>query len=442
MTISLKEAWCKVAEWCETPPWSTSDLDEQTLAVDCPAGELTISNGNSVPLSQLGTRTVYRYTPPVEPGLRARWWAPAAGPHLDPALWTGPGDFNGHPLPAAVAPDVDIVNNSTNINDSNSGAGQARYGIVSGWVFLPDGVTDWRDNNGNTGELGMVLSAPCCSGNLSERPGGNHTANTGGADRTLMDANPVTAGWHQVYSPQSDASAFGGLDLEYSLDGGASWINVTVQQPDRPTVETDQILNCLVTPEGWTDTPLAECCDAVFAPAGEAAPIAATVLPVADNEADAAIRTGQVGTSLDYARADHNHPIVRQSNPGDPTITEGGNITITQALILDRWSTEETFSYRFRVRISQPAGNGWGWLNVPTIAGFQQPKIGAIGTYRNPSTEIQNDDGTFGAAPRGPYMGAEAHHWSSTNRVYSGFFRRDDAITSSFFEFTVDYLRT
>lgn len=46
-----------------------------------------------------------------------------------------------------------------------------------------------------------------------------------------------------------------------------------------------------------------------------APPSAATSIPIADNETDADIRTGQLGTSDDYARADHNHPIRRQSNP-------------------------------------------------------------------------------------------------------------------------------
>jgi hypothetical protein len=163
--------------------------------------------------------------------------------------------------------------------------------------------------------------------------------------------------------------------------------------------------------------------------------------PVADNEADTAIRAGQAGTSSDYARADHNHPIRRQANPGDPTITlTGAGGTLTQAIVLDRWSEEEHYAYRFRCRLDIDAGTGWIYLTVPAIAGFQQPDISGVGSYRFTSNAPQDDDSVNGAAPRGPFMGAEAHHWSSTNRIYHAYFRRDNAY-STFIEFTVNYRR-
>jgi len=62
------------------------------------------------------TRLIYRYEPAAEPGLRARWWGPDAGPHTNPDDWAGPADFNGFPLPVATAPDFDVVSNSSNVN--------------------------------------------------------------------------------------------------------------------------------------------------------------------------------------------------------------------------------------------------------------------------------------------------------------------------------------
>ena len=183
-----------------------------------------------------------------------------------------------------------------------------------------------------------------------------------------------------------------------------------------------------------------------------AIPVPSNLIPIADDEADAAIRTGIAGTSLDYARADHNHPIRRQGNPGDPvlTLTVSGTAgaTLGQVVILDRESDEESYAYKFRALINHVAGNGWDLLNIPTIAGFQQPEIYAIGTYRSQTLTPQIDNNTpgnlsavlQGAAPVGPYMGKEAHEWSSTRRIYHGFYRREVAY-SSYTEFWVRYTR-
>lgn len=166
-----------------------------------------------------------------------------------------------------------------------------------------------------------------------------------------------------------------------------------------------------------------------------------TSVPIADNELDNSLRTGIVGTSLLYARADHNHPIQRQSNPGDPIITVGGNFELQANLILDRWSDEESYSYAFRTLVNQPAGTGWGWINIPNIAGFQRPRITGIGSYRFASTAIQDDDGSFGASPRGPFMSKEVHHWSSTQRLYGSYFRRDNDFRA-YIEYVVEYIRS
>ena len=386
------------------------------------------------------TKLIYRYLPPEEAGFRARWWGPDAGPHLNPRDWAGPTDFSGHPLPTANAPLIDVVNSSGNVNDSNSGAEAARYGIISGYFFLPQ-AGFVRDNNQNTGELGYVLLGDCCGGPLVEGPGGNDT-NTVTADRGLLDPTFRKAGWHCLYSPHSDQSAFSGVDLEFSVDGENDWTDVQRIQPELPEVECIEIPSCQEIPEGWQRKPLANCCEPKFTPPVDVeVPLASTIIPVPDNEVDTAIRTGQIGTSSEFALADHNHPIRRQENPGDPVVTMGGNFVELQSLILDRGSDEESYWWRFRVRVSQVAGTGWGWVQFPTIAGFQQPVFMEVGGYMNPSVAVQDDDGAFGASPRGPFMGYPIHHWSSTNRLYGGYFRRDNDVTSLYVNTVVKYTR-
>ncbi len=460
MGLSLKEAWCQVSDWVSNPPWITelpADMDEQLLAVNCEAEtpSLEISNGNSVPLNQLGTRVIYRYAPTAQPGLRARWWLPAAGPHLDPLEWDGPADQPvGFPLPTVAAPDFEVVNNSASVTDSNSGAGAARYGIIDGWILLPDDVTHIRDANTNSGELGMVLIGACCGGPLIEQPGGNHDTNTaGGGLGALMDPTPITGGWHYIYNPQSDLSAFQGLQLQYSTDDQASWVAVATKQPEAPVVEIVEAPACDDIPEGWQIEPLAECCqpaytapggideDAVQALIDASALTISTVTPIPDNEADTAIRTGFAGVTGDVADAGHNHPIVPQEHPAWPGVAVNANATLLQEVVLDgNRSTEEWIEYEVRVRVSVDAGTGWPIITFPSIAGYRQPILTVTNTYRNPSTTFQDDDGSFGAAPRGPYMGIEWSHWSSTRSIY-GPFRRDNDITSWFICVSAMYVR-
>ena len=113
--------------------------------------------------------------------------------------------------------------------------------------------------------------------------------------------------------------------------------------------------------------------------------------------------------------------------------------------MLDRWSTEEEISYAHRVQVSQPVGNDWGYIIVPALAGFQQPQILALGSYRPASTAIQRDNAGGnsgdGAGPRGPFMAPEFNHWSSTRLLYSAYFRHDNPITSTYVEFITKWLR-
>lgn len=156
----------------------------------------------------------------------------------------------------------------------------------------------------------------------------------------------------------------------------------------------------------------------------------AVVIPLADNEADASIRTGQVWTSNLYARQDHNHPIRRQSNPWDPTLTYllSNWSTAPQSIILDRWSDEESYTYEWRVRMDIQPWTGRNYITIPNIAWFQRPEIVMTGTYRsswNPQRDTAGTPANAGAMPTAPYMWNEACHWSSTQRVYVWPYRKD-----------------
>ena len=417
MSLTLRQAWCKVAEWCENPPWATVDND-------CAANQ---------------QRPIYRYQP-AQAGLNYRWWDATHGPHVDPAEWAGPADTNGHPLPTAAAPTASGVSTSTNINDSATAGAAMRYGIIDGWIWLPADAL-LRDNNQNTGELGMVFLAPCCSASLTEAPGANHDTNTVTADRGLMSPTPMPSGWSQVYNPQSDTSAFQGLDLEYSLDDGATWSEVAVMQASAPMVETQLIGVCDPVPDGWQLEVLRDCCPARFsAGIDEAAvqalidaqdhtdPQPATLVPLASNDwpNGGNARTGDVGTSPDYARADHRHPIQRLAVPAFPGVTHtlSAASTVNSEAVIRSGSTEETIWYLYRVNHLHGADTGWNNFLVPTIAGYQVSMIRIDGTYRY-SGQWQSDPN---ASVRAPYMGSEAHAYLGSRRVYIGPLRRDNAV--------------
>jgi len=167
--------------------------------------------------------------------------------------------------------------------------------------------------------------------------------------------------------------------------------------------------------------------------------------PIADNRADTDLRTGSAGTSNLVVRCDHKHPIRRQSNPGDPTITAAGKGAMTTVQVLDRHSDEESYSYKMSCLTSQNTGIGWFFLTIPGKAGFQTPKISGIGNYRNSSNSPQIDatqgQGGDGAGPRGPYMGKEFHEYRSTQRLYWGFYRQDEVIPSNWVDFWIKYTR-
>lgn len=397
---------------------------------------------------------VYRMSQPSA-GVNVRRWtaAPDAVPHGNvDAIWTGPTDpLNGFPTHPNT-PTQDIVEANWNYAGPDD--------QMEAWAWIELTQPTWlRDNNGNTGERGEVWIAECCG---TPRLLQKTTVNTPSSDRNLLDPVLIPAGIHMLYVRQSDQSANQGFDLEASANGTTGWANFNgPTYATKPEVECLIVDGCSPVPEGY-DLCYPEQCNTISPPPADSglseddviALIPAPVLPATavanlesdNNESEGSWnRAGNVGTSVLYAREDHQHPIVRLPNPGDPVITHTGSGDMTQSLILDRESDEESYAYKFRTRVVQIPGNNWDFLTIPTIAGFQQPEIYGVGTYRTTSNTPQTDDvsgnGNVGAAPRGPYMGKEAHEWSSTRRIYLGFFRRDNTYTI-FVEFWVRYTRS
>ena len=163
---------------------------------------------------------------------------------------------------------------------------------------------------------------------------------------------------------------------------------------------------------------------------------------ISDNNESEGIwnRAANMGVSPLAARADHKHPIVPIPNPGVPVLTMVGG-TISSQLTLDTIATEETISFKIRSIVTgMSTGIGWVYINVPSIAGFRPPEIFSINNYQTGSVAIQNDDGTFGASPRGPLMDHAWSEWSSTQRMYYKYYRRDN-VTTNYPTFLIKYTR-
>ena len=382
--------------------------------------------------------TVYRLSL-ASVGVNVRFWNAGNGdsaPHQNvDEIWVGATDpdtgFPTHPnQPTSQVVEPDWTISTNNIGGTSYPSDGSDQLEVWGWIDTTGlGPVLLRDNNQNNGERGEVWIG-LCGGTPTRQPGYQVDTNNS-TEQTLLDPVQVPEGIHFVYGRISDLSVYAGIALEYTTDlsGAGGWVTMPIPRSyqERPFVECTEVDSCEGIPLGW-DTCPPEMCSAVNPPiiVPESGPAPSTQIPVADNEVDTAIRTGLVGTSSDYALADHNHPIRRQAVVS-PVLTLGGTGgTLSQSIILDRWSDEETVGVEWRALVVQTAGIGWTYLNVPSLAGFQQPKI-TVGTYRNQSVTPQLDDGdgAGGAAPQGPFMGAEAHHWSSTRRVYLGYYRRD-----------------
>lgn len=377
------------------------------------------------------------------PGVRNREWHDTAPVVPISASTTAAGRaFRlGHDF--SLPTTTNTVITSLSLNDTNNTAGELDVQVLDTVITVPAGGIWVRYTGGSEGY--WAIEVGLCCGPLELRD------ELGYSDRldATAEVGPVflPEGQHNFRAWNIDSGGSNSSHaVSYSTDGtnfaAALPAGTTLTLEKRP-VDCVQHPVCDPIPVGWSKCPPAQCAAGPVDPAPEVpvvVPAASSLIPIADNEVDTAIRTGQIGTSTDYARADHNHPIRRQANPGDPVITIVGTGTLAASLITDRWSDEESYSWAFRAQVEATAANGWVYLVIPAIGGFQQPQIHIVGTYRqvgNPNA----DDGAQGAMPDAPYMGQEAHHWSSTRRVFVGQNNSKVAAARYYVEFILKYIR-
>ena len=165
----------------------------------------------------------------VEEGANLDYWQPSAlggsaVTHDNVSnIFTNDGSTFTHPN----APDTSIViptpsfstgNNWDLLNYASNAETNGTDQIkVSGYFSLPQDALIY-DTNTNTGERGLIAIKQCCVGDLTvlyER-----TTDTNAADRFFFTAVPVPAGTHYYEILTSDMSAFQGLQLSVSFDGG------------------------------------------------------------------------------------------------------------------------------------------------------------------------------------------------------------------------------
>ena len=442
---------CRIDELedCVADLKAAEDSDNQTL--DLVGCELTIEDGNTVDLSNVGQLSVYRLAPNTSPGVINREWHDTAPvvPIADSTTAAGRAFRLGHDFSLPTTTNTVITGPAPlNLNDTDNTAGELDVQVLDTVITVPAAGGIWIQYQGGSEGYWAIEVGQCC-GPLEL------VDELGYTDRedSLAVVGPVylPPGQHQFRAWNIDS---GGTNSSHTASYSTDGVNFGPVVPagvefstGKRAVECQTVPACDPIPEGWDTCPPPDCLAEPFDPLPEVAvevPLAAVDLPVPDNEEDTSIRTGLVGVSDDYARADHNHPIRRQANPGDPALVFTGSGSLDATLILDRWSTEEEYTYEWRLLISQVAGNGWDIISVPSIAGFQRPHITDVSTYRSQSFAVQIDDATGtggpGATPRGPYMGVEAMHWSSTQRIYAGIYRRDVA-SRMYIQFQARYIR-
>ena len=175
---------------------------------------------------------------------------------------------------------------------------------------------------------------------------------------------------------------------------------------------------------------------------GGAAVLPATATPIADNEVDTSIRTGIVGTSLLYARQDHNHPIRRQVAPVAPVPVIGGTGFVLVNTFTN-WTTsdEESVTFAMTLQVTQTIGNAWNFFTIPNIAGFQRAQVTPTASYRYSGNPVNDTTAPIDQQmPNAPTMAME---WSVyfNGTCYMNVPNRTQA-TAYYISFVVKYIRS
>lgn len=368
--------------------------------------------------------------------------------------------FNGFPDIASGLPSTSLIQT----NSVGSITNDFTYGSSADLVELSGvidtrglGTIDLQDNNANRGEIIVPYVGRCCQNPIQFPTSVKTSTATGDGYGYITTLDP---GIYFIGFQYSDETVNGGIRLQYAPTGTTDFVNfpAALTYVDKPIIECRREKECgLVLEEGESLKPLIICDDAdpfipvasggggfteidgsisnecntsvnynsvtglfeLTDPCGTQSTtipvrVASNITPIPDNEVDANRRTGQAGTSIEYSRADHNHPIRRQAVPEIPVwnwILPGTTtLNATVAGYGVERTHEEGVYIRWRFQFNRSVGNGWLWANAPTIPGYQRPVV--------------VDKSTYFATP--PYrMGSEVAQWTSIPRIYVGNFIND-----------------
>lgn len=145
----------------------------------------------------------------------------------------------------------------------------------------------------------------------------------------------------------------------------------------------------------------------------------ASVAPLADGNADT--RVAVIGTSEEYARADHIHPITRIAAPVLPNFAVSAGLTFISQAVYLTYSTEESLHYKVRVQVRPTTTAIWQTIVAPFIAGYQLVEFGFEGFYNGLTTPYPNiafgwNGNTVYFAPAAARLNTD--HYAEMNLMY------------------------
>lgn len=221
--------------------------------VDCVTGERV---GEPVPeCNQFETLgLLYRTGVNATLGANIEYWQPAALGGTSVAhdavsnIFTNNGNTFTHPnapshtgvIPTpsfATSSTVDLGYIGLTSSTETNGTDQIK---IYGYFFLPQDALIY-DTNTNTGERGLIATKQCCSGDLTvlfERED-----DTVGGDLFFFTGVPISAGTHYYEILTSDISAWQGLQLSVSFDGGST-TEVLKSYSSKPTTDCFPVYKC------------------------------------------------------------------------------------------------------------------------------------------------------------------------------------------------------
>ena len=353
-----------------------------------------------------------------ETGVRNREWHDTAPvvPIADSTTEAGRNFRLAHDFSLPVDTATTITN--LNLNDTNDAPAELDIQVLDTVITVPSGGIWVHYTGGSEGYWAIEVGFCCNPLQLTHELGYvdrlDNNAEVGAV--FLPEGQHNFRAWNidsgGTNSSHQVSYSTNGTDFDNNLPDG-----VTLTLEKRPLI-CEQHPICDPIPDGWSECEPSAC----TAPVVDPKPVEATEsftlsddTPIADNEVDTLIRTGLAGTSGDVSRADHNHPIRRQGNPGTPTPVLSGPATETLAQFRRFRSTEEWVRFSWRMRFTTTTANGWVIYAIPNIGGFQPPILSCHGNYEQ--TGSQDSEGIQTAR-----MGGNGVDWADIGRLYYGQF--------------------